>query len=176
MDSTLLAVPTWVAAAVVVLTAVAADLDSRTRRIPNRLTAPALLAGLLAHAIAGGPSGLGHGALGALVAGGLLMPGWLLGFTGAGDVKLMAAVGAWLAWPLSLVAALASLIAGGVLAFAVAVRHRSVGRSLWGAAMIGAWATTPGRRVAPPPVTTGIRFPFAGAIFAGSLISLWVRL
>ena len=39
---------------------------------------------------------------------------------GAGDVKLMAAVGAWLSWPASLAGTLLSLIAGGVFALAVA--------------------------------------------------------
>ena len=56
-----------IALAVTALAVAASVTDVRTRRIPNRLTGPALLAGLLFHAIAGGPSGLGQGALGALV-------------------------------------------------------------------------------------------------------------
>src|SRR5436309_13402218 len=110
MVSMSLTVPSWSAAAVAVLTTTAAATDLRSRRIPNWLTFPARVLGLAAHGVAGGSSGLTQGVLGALVAGGLLLPGWLLGWMGAGDVKLMAAVGAWLSFPVSLFATLASLI------------------------------------------------------------------
>jgi prepilin peptidase CpaA len=161
------------ALAVVSLTAGAAVLDVRTRRIPNQLTGPALIAGLLAHAIVSGPPGLRDSLYGVLAAGGLLLPGWLLGWTGAGDVKLMAAVGAWLAFPLGLLAALASLIAGGVLALITAARHGVLGRSLVNTAMIGAWTASGLRRGGAQPVTTGIRFPFGVAILAGTIAVLW---
>jgi prepilin peptidase CpaA len=176
MNLPLLTVPVWAALAVVAVTLIAADTDYRSRRIPNLLTLPALLAALAIHAIAGGAHGVGQAALGALVAGGILLPGWLLGWMGAGDVKLMSAVGAWLAWPASLTASLAALIAGGVIALVVAIRHRALGRSLRGAASIGIWALLlPGRK-APPPAASSLRFPFAAAILAGSIISLWVRI
>jgi len=171
-----LTVPIWAAVALVATTVIAADSDYRSRTIPNRLTLTALLAALVGHTIAAGPHGLSAAALGAAVGGGILLPGWLLGWMGAGDVKLMAAVGAWLAWPVSLTATLVSLIAGGVIALVVALRHRALGRSLRGAAAMGAWAAMlPGRK-GPPPAASDLRFPFAAAILAGSMISLWVRL
>ena len=86
---------------------------------------------------------------------------------------MMAAVGAWLSWPASLPATLFSLIAGGVFALVVAARHRSLGRTLKGAMHMGAWAAVlPGRK--GPPPASDLRFPFAGAILAGSMMSLWV--
>ena len=106
----------------------------------------------------------------------MLFRSWLMGWMGAGDVKLMAAVGAWLAWPVSLTATLLSLIAGGVFAVLVAARHKSLGRSLRGAAQMGAWAVAMHGRKGPPPLASDLRFPFAGAILAGSMISLWVRI
>ena len=170
-----LTVPAWAAVAVAAITLIASDTDFRSRRIPNVLTLPALLAAFVAHAIAGGWPGVQQTLLGAVVAGGILLPGWLMGWMGAGDVKLMAAVGAWLSWPVSLTATLASLIAGGAFALVVAVRHRALGRSLRGAASMGAWAILlPGRK-GPPPAASDLRFPFAAAILAGSIISLWVR-
>ncbi len=169
-----LTVPVWAAVAAVAVTLIATGTDARSRRIPNLLTLPALLVGLAAHAIAGGASGLGLACLGAVVAGGILLPGWVMGWMGAGDVKLMAAVGAWLAWPAGLFAALAALIAGGVIALVVAARHRALGRSLAGAAWLGAWALLQPGRKGPAPAS-GLRFPFAAAILAGSLISLWLR-
>ena len=57
------------------------------------------------------------------MAGAILLPGWLMGFTGAGDVKLMAAVGAWLGHPEGFIAAVATLIAGGLIAVVVAARR-----------------------------------------------------
>jgi prepilin peptidase CpaA len=171
-----LTVPIWVAVALVATTVIAADSDFRSRTIPNRLTLAALLAALAGHAVTGGLHGLSTAALGALLCGAILLPGWLLGWMGAGDVKLMAAVGAWLTWPVGLTATLVSLIAGGVIALIVALRHRALGRSLRGAAAMGAWADLlPGRK-GPPPAASDLRFPFAAAILAGSMISLWVRL
>ena len=168
-------VPVWAAVAVVIVASVAADWDVRTRTIPNRLTGPALLLGLVAHGIAGGGHGLVQGLTGAVVAGGLLLPGWLMGWMGAGDVKLMAALGAWLAYPVSVIATLASLMAGGVIALAVAVRRRALGRSLLGAARLGLWAASGSLRAGQSPVVSGLRFPFAAAILTGCFVSLWMR-
>jgi prepilin peptidase CpaA len=168
-------VPLWIAVPVVATTVLAAEADVQTRRIPNLLTGPALLLGLIAHGIMGGGHGLSDALLGALIAGGILMPGWLMGWMGAGDVKLMAAIGAWFGFPQGLFVALAALMAGGVIALMVAARRGVLMRSLWGAAMLGSWAMNAGPKIAPPPVTTGIRFPFAIAVLAGSIIGLWVR-
>ena len=169
-------VPLWIAVPVVATAALAAGADVRTRRIPNLLTGSAVLAGVLVHLAARGTGGLWDSILGLLVAGGMLLPGWLFGWMGAGDVKLMAAVGAWLGLAQGLLATLAALIAGGVIALFVAVRRGVLRRSLWGAAMLGSWAATRGLTTAPPPVTTGVRFPFAFAVLAGAVTALWVRL
>jgi prepilin peptidase CpaA len=165
-------VPLWVAAPVIVLVSVAARADVRTRTIPNRFTFPALLVALAAHGVLGGAEGLTSSLIGMAVAGGLLMPGWLFRWMGAGDVKLMAAVGAWLAWPQALIAVLASLVMGGAISLIVAIRRGVLRQALVGAAAIG--AATLGRS-SPPPVTTGVRIPFALAILAGSTFALWFR-
>jgi len=169
-------VPLWVAAPVLVVAGLAVRADVRTRRIPNLLTGPAVLLGLVAHLTFGGTAGLASAALGMAAAGGLLLPGWLMGWMGAGDVKLMAAVGAWLGFPLGVFAALATLMAGGVIALIVAAQRGALKKSVWNAVVLGSWAVARGPQSTPPPVTTGIRFPFAPAVLAGSLIALWVRL
>ncbi len=71
----------------------AAVSDVSTRRIPNWLTYPALLAGLLLRFSFQGWSGLRSALLGMLVAGGIFMLFYMIRAMGAGDVKLMAAVG-----------------------------------------------------------------------------------
>jgi prepilin peptidase CpaA len=107
------------------------------------------------------------------IAGGVLIPGWLFRWMGAGDVKLMAAVGAWFAWPQALIAVLASLVMGGAISLIVALRRGMLRQALTGAALIG--AATLARTGGTPPVTTGVRFPFALAVLAGSTIGLWLR-
>ena len=162
------------AVAILGLTAGAAMIDVRTRRIPNLLVGSALAAGLIAQGVGGGTDGLVGGLVGMLVAGGILLPGWLLGWMGAGDVKLMAAAGMWFGFPQSLYATLASLMAGGVIALVMAIRHRSLGRSLRGAAMMGASVVT-GARSGSGALGSGLRFPFAVAILAGCATALWIR-
>ena len=61
-----------------------------------------------------------------------MMPGHLLGATGAGDVKLMAAIGAIIGPALVISAFLFSAVAGGVLAVAVALRRRRLAVTLAG--------------------------------------------
>ncbi len=165
----------WVAVPLAVIVTVATWLDVRTRRIPNLLTGPALLLGILVNGLLDGPGGAGTALLGAVVAGGLLFPGWMMGFMGAGDVKLMGAVGAWLAFPYSIVALVATMIAGGVLAVAVAARKgvllESLKRTGWMLFWIGARAG----RVAKGS-HSGVRFPFAPAVLIGAAFALWRRL
>src|ERR1700712_1629037 len=72
---------------------VAGVYDLRTRRIPNKLTLPAIFAGLLLHLIIGSPAEMGWAALAGLIAGGIFLLFFLAGGMGAGDVKLMAAIG-----------------------------------------------------------------------------------
>jgi len=82
--------------AVMLFTATAALIDLRWRKIPNWLTVSAFACALVYHAVAGGLSGVGTAMLGMLTGFGILLVLWLIGGGGGGDVKLMAAVGAWL--------------------------------------------------------------------------------
>jgi prepilin peptidase CpaA len=90
--------------------------DLLAHRIPNRLTSSALCLGLTLQLVLGGWSALGAAALGAVVGLSLLLPLYLLRATGAGDVKLLAALGALLGPYWIVVAGFYTLIAGGALA------------------------------------------------------------
>src|SRR5688572_2362189 len=75
---------------------VACVTDVRSRRIPNVLTFGAAAAALLFHLFVAGTGGLQTAVGGWLVGTVLFLPFFALGGMGAGDVKLLAALGAWL--------------------------------------------------------------------------------
>jgi prepilin peptidase CpaA len=166
--------PLWVAVPVILLGTLAAQADVRTRKIPNMITFPAMVLALATHAALGGPKDF-LASLAGLAVALALIPGWLMRWMGAGDVKLMAAAGAWLAWPQAGIALLASLVMGGVISVIVAARHRVLWTTVQGAAMTGMWTFTRGGATSSAPTTSGIRFPFALAVLAGSTIALWLR-
>lgn len=112
------------------LVVVAALFDIKSRRIPNKLVFGGAIAAILYHTIS--PYGIGFvSSIGGLAVGLLaLLPLYMIRAMGAGDVKLMAMVGAFLG-PMSAVGAIVTtLIAGGVLAVATAMRNRSAQRML----------------------------------------------
>lgn len=103
--------------------------DVRTRRIPNWLTG-AIGGAAFGLAFGGGPVTPMRALLGLVVGLALMLPGHIIGATGAGDVKLMAAVGAVVGPDVIFRAFLYSAVAGGVLAVVVAVRRGRLGTTL----------------------------------------------
>ena len=88
--------------AVLVFTVVAAVSDIRTRKIPNRMTVPMCLAGLVYQVAFFQLDGL-WAALGGFATGfGILFVLWMIGTAGGGDVKLMGALGPWMGAMLTL--------------------------------------------------------------------------
>lgn len=99
--------------------------DVRESRIPNALTFAFMLLGVLLALMPAQPAGAVWMALkGLLLGGGLLLPFYLLGLMGGGDVKLMAALGALLGWPGIASVALLSLLSAGVLSLVLALYFR----------------------------------------------------
>ena len=90
--------------------------DLRARRISNRLTLATALTGVVMNALIGGWVGLTTSALGCLVGFAVLLAPYLAGGIGAGDLKLLAAIGAVKGSQFILRATLYTGIAGGVLA------------------------------------------------------------
>jgi prepilin peptidase CpaA len=112
------------------LTFLAALLDWRSRRIPNWLTVPGLLSGVLIHALIGG----WHGTLFALKGAGLalliLLPLVIMRALGAGDWKLMGAVGAFVGPVMFLFVLLGSIFASGIMAVVQVLRMGRVTETL----------------------------------------------
>jgi prepilin peptidase CpaA len=143
-----------------------AVVDMYTRRIPNRLTLAVIVIGL-GIALSGlGSVTVPQALLGFVVGLALMLPGHLIGATGAGDVKLFAAIGTMLGPKGAAVAFLYTALAGGVIAVAVAARRRLLGRTLERAAML---VRTGGANVGEIERAAGNRFAYAPAIAIGAL-------
>src|SRR5262245_4314918 len=100
----------------VAVAVIAAGWDIRTRRIPNTLTFGASFVALVLHGYFGGWTGAGLSVAGWAVGLVLFLPFFALGGMGAGDVKLLAAVGAGVGPLAAVVAARLAVLAGGQVA------------------------------------------------------------
>jgi prepilin peptidase CpaA len=92
--------------------------DLRSRTISNWLCLSGLVAGLTAHTILAGWSGLGDSLLGAVIGFSVFLIFYLLGGMGGGDIKLMAAFGAILGKGQIGQAAVLAAIVGALMALA----------------------------------------------------------
>jgi prepilin peptidase CpaA len=116
------------------LTISAALLDWRSRRIPNWLTVPGFLSGITLHVVLNGWQGLRFALAGGVLALILLLPLVILRALGAGDWKLMGAVGAFLGWKLFLFVMFGSILASGIMAMVQMIRVGRVAetfRNMW---------------------------------------------
>jgi prepilin peptidase CpaA len=121
-----------IASVVVALIACVTDLHSR--RIPNWLTGGALLAAMAYHLLAGSPNAALWSMAGAAVGLLLFLPIYALRGMGAGDVKLLAALGAWLGLGDIVWVALYAAMIGGMLALLLALGRgylRQLLSNLW---------------------------------------------
>lgn len=134
--------------------AMAAGWDLRTRRIPNWMTFPAALLGLALNLALDGSFGLRQSALGTLTGLALLVVPFAMGGMGAGDVKMLAALGAFGGPAFAFSTFLYGSIAGGLVALALlVVRSRVAGRAQ----------------------ASKVMFPYGVAILAGAIATSLVR-
>lgn len=164
--------------AIVLLGVAACVWDIRTRRIPNALTLGGAVAALAMQISIGGLDGgmtaLGGWALGLV----LFLPLFALGGMGAGDVKLLAAFGAWMGPWNTVQTALAAGVIGGVLALGLALSRNYMGQAfanMW--SLLAFWRAA-GLR--PHPTLTldahaGPRLAYAIPISLGAIIVLWAQ-
>jgi prepilin peptidase CpaA len=150
--------------------------DVRWRRIPNALTFPAAGAAILFHWWVAG-SHAAAAALGGWFVGVLLFsPFFIAGGLGAGDLKLLGAVGAWLGPVPALFVALYTAIAGGILAMLVALARgyaKAAFGNIW--FILTSWrvgvAAVPGMTLEDAP---GPRLAYALPIAVGTGLTIWL--
>lgn len=153
-------------------------IDLKQHRVPNMLTFSVLIAGVslqfLLHGWEGLTDSLGGLAVGLLI----LMPFYIKGGMGAGDVKLMAATGAFLGFKGGLLAVGLTLLAGSVMGIFLLVilggikaamhRYYATLKQLLYTNNINLSYIPP-----PPDEAAAVKFPYASAICVGTIAAMW---
>lgn len=164
----------------------AATVDLRERRIPNEIVLAGIALGFAAQLLAPEGQGLladfGWGSLGALPALygllmglGLLLPIYLLGAMGAGDVKLMAMLGVWFGPEATFWLAMLTLLSGGVLALGAALWTRTLRQTFSNLRFIvfdSLLRVASGGSVRVSATATHGRLPYSLAIATGTLLEV----
>jgi len=154
-------------AAVSTLTFIACWTDLRKMEIPNVLTVPFALAGLVYHGSTQGWDGLGSSVSGLLCGMAPLLVLYLLRGIGGGDVKWFAAYGAWTGVAQALALAVWSILfAGGIAALLLLMRApglRKIGKAV-------AW---PWGRHPLEAAKGAAKFPFMLAVVPAFAVLTW---
>jgi prepilin peptidase CpaA len=162
----------------VALALAASACDLRTRRIPNVLTFGAAAAAVAASAWMNGMAGVEASVAGWLIGLALWFPLFVLRGMGGGDVKLLAAIGAWLGPALAFFIALYAAIAGAVLALGLVLAHRCTRQTLDNIKLL----LTHWRVVGFAPhqqltldTAASPRLAYAVPVLIGTVVALWLR-
>ncbi len=113
--------PIWI---VTVTLVVAAVIDGLKLKVPNWITFPMIVSGWIYSATLSpyaGIEGLTYSLIGTAVGLALLLPAYAIGGMGAGDVKLLAGVGAWVWGTVTFYAFAVSAIVGGIIAVGMVI-------------------------------------------------------
>jgi prepilin peptidase CpaA len=159
----------------------AACIDVQQHRIPNRLTYSGILIGFLARTIFFGWRGTVSALAGCLLAGGIMFLFYAVRAMGAGDVKLMAALGACVGPRPSIALLLATAICGGLLAIVYAAYRRRIGSTLKNVGSVLLFHASSGLQTHPDlnlDNPAALRMPYGLAIALGMLytsVVMWWR-
>jgi len=162
----------FISAVAVAVAVGAAMVDVRERRIPNRLTYPAALLGLLIQSIFNGRHGLVQAIAGGLLFGGVFFAFYCVKAMGAGDAKLAAALGCIVGSSASVQVMFATAIFGGVLAVAHTIFSRRIGHIARSTLSVVGFHARFGMRTHPEvnlDNPKAARMPYGVAFAAGTL-------
>lgn len=159
-----------------IVLAIATCTDLYSRRIPNWLVLPFMTAGVAVSGWLHGWSGVGHSLEGLILGAVLFGVLFWMGGMGMGDVKLFAAVGAWIGPSQLMLALVLTGMAGGIMALCWAIAGGFLGEMFNGAADFVFGFTQRGLRPDPKlnlsnPLTRKI--PYAPAIAVGTIVSFF---
>ena len=150
--------------------------DIQSRRIPNWLTFGAAGAAIVFHTATGGGGGFLSAMTGWFIGALIMFLPFALRGLGGGDVKLLAALGAWLGPANAIWLGLYAGIAGFVMAFVVAAYHgylRTAFRNIW--FLLQHWTVNGIRPLEEVSLegSSAPRLAYALPIFAGLVLATW---
>jgi prepilin peptidase CpaA len=169
----------WFLATAFFLAASGAAFDVFTRRIPNELTYGGIIIGMVFGYAVAGWRGLGTSVLGTLVGAGVFFLFYLVRAMGAGDVKLMAAIGSISGPRKSIETVFACAIAGGLMAIGYMLYHHRIRGTFANIAALLHFHVKHGAKSHPEinlSNPTAIRMPYGVAIATGCLYSFCMAL
>lgn len=147
--------------------------DIITQKIFNLVLLPAFLFGIIYNAIIAGWAGLELSLLGTLAGLGVLIIPFIFGFMGAGDVKLLAAIGAIKGYIFVLYTTIGMSLAGGVIAMLILIYQRRFLSTIFKLCR-GAVLMAIGVKVSDLGFDhERTMFPYATAIVAGAIGAMW---
>jgi prepilin peptidase CpaA len=155
---------------------VAGVTDLRSCKIPNWLTISAMVSGLLGHSLINGLPGLMFSAKGLGLGLAMFLLFYLMGGMGAGDVKLLAAVGSFIGAEGVFSAGIMTMLLGGLYAIATMIAHGGMRTSLKQVTTImQSFILMPGSLAAFRPAKAQPRLRYALVIGLGTLMSQWME-
>jgi len=165
----------WLLDGAVIVALLGAWFDVISRRIPNRLTYPAIIAALLVRLGFLGWHGLLEGFLGLLLCGGVFFLLFVIHAMGGGDVKLMAAVGSWVGYHNAGLALIVCALAGGLIALGYVIVLKRYRTTLSNITSLVRFHASSGLRENPElnlSSANAVRMPYGVAIAAGAVGTL----
>jgi prepilin peptidase CpaA len=164
-------------AAATMVAFIGAGTDIKSRRIPNILTGPAMLLGLLLHLSLDGWRGLLTSLAAGLICGVIFLIFYLAGGMGAGDVKLIAAVGCLAGLPDVAYLLVLTSLAGAVMGIGLALLRGRLKDTLRNVAELASHHKDEGLKPHPELHVKNahtLRLPYGVAIAAGSTITFYL--
>jgi prepilin peptidase CpaA len=161
-----------------IVLAIATFTDLRSRRIPNWLVLPFMLAGIIVSGWLHGWSGIGQSFAGLALGAVLLGILHFMGGMGMGDVKLCAAIGAWIGPQQLMFALVITAMAGGIMVLCWAVAGGFLGELFQGTGDLLSSFRKRGIQNDPEfNLSNPLRrkMPYAPAIAIGTLVSFFAR-
>ena len=151
-------------------------LDMKWNRLPNGLTVSTALLGLCGRGLIDGWAGLVDASAGFGLAAVMFVPLWIPRWMGAGDVKMLMAIGIILGWRLGLLANVLSLLVGIVGSVALLVVVGEFPRYVKRYINMIVYALIAREKIYIPPTPEDIaarRLPYALAIASGALLAVY---
>ncbi|WNF36972.1 prepilin peptidase [Bacillaceae bacterium IKA-2] len=159
----------WINILLLIVLVICLITDLKSRKIYNKVLFPTLVIAFVGHFMISGWAGVGSASLGFLLGLAILLIPFLLGGMGAGDVKLLAVIGALKGSAFVLTTAIYMALVGGIIALVIILSKKGRAKGLF----YHFWAKKHGIDLLYEKSALSATFPYGVAIVAGALLALY---